>query len=255
MNKADCILRWHGSKRQLVPAIVKLFPPDYEKMVYVEAFCGGAAVYFVKHPSRSEVLNDLDGDLVNVLLTIKFHPHELVRCLRLLPNSRALFAEALDAGARFSSIIRAARFLYLSAGSFGGLREHWAPAARHGKPWQLDRFRIRVWRWAKRLSRTCLECAPWQEIIEKYDSPQALFYLDPPYPEREGYARSFGWAEWRELHARLDRLQGKFVLSGPGNARMRLLWRGYHQRRSQVTSTLAGANRASLQKELLVWNY
>ena len=98
MNKADCILRWHGSKRQLAPAIVKLFPRDYEKLIYVEPFCGGAAVYFVKRPSRSEVLNDLDGDLVNVLLTIKFHAHELIRCLRLVPNSRALFAEALDAG-------------------------------------------------------------------------------------------------------------------------------------------------------------
>jgi len=186
VNKSDQLLPWHGSKRQLAPAIIKLFPKDYERMVYVEPFCGSASVFWCKQSSKVEVLNDLDEELMNFLLTVKFHPRELARSLRLLPNSRALFAQVLDCsrchscggGNLFaSSIMRAARFCYLSHASFGGLRKHWAPRGDCVKRFHL--LPQRFYRWATRLARATLECAPWQEVVEKHDSPEALWAGNP----------------------------------------------------------------------------
>jgi len=250
MNKTEQLLRWHGSKRMLAPTIVKLFPAGYEKMVYVEPFCGSASVFWCKRPSKLEVLNDLDEGLVNFLMTVKLHPRELARTLRLIPNSRALFAAMLDINTRFSTILGAARFCYLSHVSFGGLREHWA----YGKLGHLHRLPRRFYRWAARLARAYIECAPWQEVVEKYDSPMALFYIDPPYLGVKPYhCGPFGEADWKELRATLAGLKGKFVLSAEGTARMKLLWRGFHRRLTSVRSSLGPNDR--IQKELLVWNY
>lgn len=261
-ERNESLLRWHGSKRLLAPTIVKLFPAGYEKMVYVEPFCGSAAVFWAKRPSKVEVLNDLNEELVNFLMTVKLHSRELARALRLLPNSRALFAQALDcsncqSSGRVnpfeSSILRAGRFVYLSHISFGGLREHWAPEGRHGKPPHIHNLKKRFYRWALRLARAYLECSPWQEVIDKHDSAQALFYVDPPYLGTQGYQNPFGESDWRELRGRLEMIKGKFLLSAGGTARMKLLWRGFHERLTAITSSLGPNDRR--QKELLVWNY
>ena len=54
---------WVGGKRLLVPRLLELMPQHYQ--TYVEPFCGGAALYFAKEQQGIEVLNDLDGELVN----------------------------------------------------------------------------------------------------------------------------------------------------------------------------------------------
>jgi DNA adenine methylase len=253
VNKANQLLRWHGSKRALAPAIVALFPADYQDLVYIEPFCGSAAVFWCKKPSKAEVLNDLDEELLNFLLTVKMHPHELLRMMNLLPNSRLLFAKIMECGGRCSSVMRAAAFCYLNHTSFGGLSEHWAPQARAGKRNVLCPTPWRLYRWAVRLSKATLECAPWQEVVEKYDSSEALFYIDPPYLGTKAHRQAFGEGDWRELHARLSSLKGKFVLSAEGTPTMKLIWRGFHERLTSITSTLGPNNRR--QKELLVWNY
>lgn len=260
MNNADQILRWHGSKRALAPKIIALFPKGYERMLYVEPFCGSASVFWSKTPSHCEVLNDLDGELVNFLVTVKMHSRELVRTLSLLPTSRRIFAEMFDRQADFSTIWKAARFCYLSHTSFCELRKYFASQFRSSvcnnlpKPPKLLHLRFRIFRWAKRLENTVLECAPWQEVVEKYDSPSTLFYIDPPYLATQGYTNPFGEADWHELAARLNGVKGKFVLSAEGTAKMKLMFRGYNTRYNSIISTF-GLMHDRRQAELLVWNY
>ena len=62
-----------GSKRQLVPKILKLIP---QHTIYVEPFIGGGSVYFAKPPSRKEYINDLDKNIIEGYRLLKDAPSE-----------------------------------------------------------------------------------------------------------------------------------------------------------------------------------
>ncbi len=65
-----------GGKNHLAAQIINLFP---EHTTYVEAFAGGAQVLFNKEPSKVEVLNDLDGEIVNFYRVCQSHYEEFLR--------------------------------------------------------------------------------------------------------------------------------------------------------------------------------
>ena len=73
------MVRWIGGKRRLAPHILPLFP---EHGCYVEPFCGAAALFFLKTPSKVEVLNDVNGDLVRLYRVVQHHLDEFIRHFR-----------------------------------------------------------------------------------------------------------------------------------------------------------------------------
>ena len=82
------IIRYPGSKWGLADWIISHFPENYDKMVYLEPFCGSGAVFFNKIPGAVETVNDLDGDIVNLYRVLRDNPEELKRVLSLTPYSR-----------------------------------------------------------------------------------------------------------------------------------------------------------------------
>ena len=70
------IIPWLGGKRKLADTILPIFP---EHSCYVEPFCGAAALYFLKPPSEVEVLNDINGELINLYRVVKHHLEELYK--------------------------------------------------------------------------------------------------------------------------------------------------------------------------------
>ncbi len=82
------IIPWIGGKRRLVDLLLKRFPAH---SCYVELFAGGAAVYFARHPADVEVLNDVNGDLVNLYRVVTHHLEEFVRQFKWALTSRQVF--------------------------------------------------------------------------------------------------------------------------------------------------------------------
>jgi DNA adenine methylase len=60
-----------------------------------------------------------------------------------------------------------------------------------------------------------IECLPWAEFVQRYDSPTTLFYLDPPYwgSEIDYGAGVFSRGDFIGLAAQLSEIAGKFLLS------------------------------------------
>src|SRR5207244_8664793 len=83
-------LPYIGGKNRLAAKIIALLP---EHTTYVEPFAGGAQVFFHKEPSAVEVLNDLDGEIVNFFRICQWHYEELVRYLRYCVVSRKLYEQ------------------------------------------------------------------------------------------------------------------------------------------------------------------
>jgi len=206
-------LAYIGGKNRIAKKIIAIFP---EHTTYVEAFAGGAQVFFRKEPSRVEVLNDLNGDVVNFFRICQSHYQELARYLQFTLVSRQWFtlfeSENPDA---LTDIQRAARFFYLQKNAFAGLvrhrKYHYSIAGPPSfNPRRLPELLENAHR---RLERAQIECSPYSEILDRYDQTTTLFYLDPPYWGRSLYRFNFSESDFVELAERLRRLHGKFVLS------------------------------------------
>ena len=82
------IIPWIGGKRRLAKEIIPLFP---EHKCYVEPFCGAAAIFFLKQPSKTEVINDINGDVINLYRVVQHHLEEFVRQFKWALCSREIF--------------------------------------------------------------------------------------------------------------------------------------------------------------------
>lgn len=85
----NSFMSWIGGKKALRDEIVARFPPKFER--YIEVFGGAGWVLFHKQPSDMEVLNDLNGSLVNLYRCVREQPEKLKEELRYLLNSRLDF--------------------------------------------------------------------------------------------------------------------------------------------------------------------
>lgn len=202
-----------GGKRRLAPVLVPLIP---EHTTYVEPFAGGAQLFFHKPRSDVEVLNDLDGEVVNFLHICQKHPQELARVLAWQPASRQIFEHhQRQPPELLTDIERAASFFYLQKNAWGGRRRrsnfHYAVTKPSNyRPASLPK---RLTDAADRLSEVQIEHLPYQEVLARFDRPSTFFYLDPPYVGVDLYAHNFSDEQFGELADRLGTLQGKFLLS------------------------------------------
>jgi DNA adenine methylase len=69
-----------------------------------------------------------------------------------------------------------------------------------------------------RLQRVQVECADFRFIIDTYDTPETLFYFDPPYimdtRKSGGYRHEIVDADHIELIEKLKSIKGAAILSG-----------------------------------------
>jgi site-specific DNA-adenine methylase len=141
-------------------------------------------VLFHKRPSEVEVLNDLDGEIVNFFRVCQQHPDELIRYLKNMLVSRAWF-ELLKVTnpASLTDIQRAARHLYLLKNCYGSMvvKQNYHLHVVQPPGFNLDTLPESIAETYKRLARVQIECLPYEKVLKHFDRPETLFYLDPPY--------------------------------------------------------------------------
>ena len=182
-------------------------------------------------PYPIEVLNDLNGDVVNVFRilqdTDKFQI--LAHKLTWTPYSRSEYAKAIDLSKEedISDIDRAWAFMVKHNQGFAGLAlraSNWSrtTTVASGQATNTNNWRRRMsmleW-WHKRLRRVQIDCRDALDVIQYWDSEDTLFYMDPPYvPEERTDPKVYDVETDSDFHTRLITLllnvQGKVVLSG-----------------------------------------
>lgn len=191
--------------------------PDHT--CYVEVFGGAGAVLVNKEPSKVEVYNDADEDLVHFFDVLRERPDELTSWLDAVPYARTLHTEWCERfynGYRPSDpVARAGQFFYLRYAQFGAGYD--APngfatskvtsraASFQNKLERLDEF-------SQRFAHVVIENLDWADVLEKYDGPETVFYLDPPYVDQEDYYR-VQTVDHAELVDTLPELEGEWVCS------------------------------------------
>lgn len=241
---------WVGGKSKLATCIIEEFPV-HER--YCEVFGGALNVFYRKPRSKLEVVNDINADLVNLHLQIQKRPQSLQLYLNRMLISREIFSKIKSKILEpCNDIQRAAHYYYLLSLSFGSKGEHFA-MPRGAKPKIKDIYRD-FYIWSKRLRGVCIENMDFKKLIASYDSPQTLFYLDPPYIGTESYyqiPQGFHIDQHIELANILKNIQGKFVLSYNDCEVVRDLYKGFELIEVETVYSLNGANKKQA-KELII---
>ncbi|GIV20945.1 MAG: DNA methyltransferase [Armatimonadota bacterium] len=219
---------WYGGKYSHLDWLLPLLPRTYH---YCEPFGGSAAVLLNRAPSPVETYNDLDGEVVNFFRVLREQTEELVKAIALTPFSREEFELAISPPDQtISDLERARRFYVRARQARTGLAQtatlgRWANCihtSRRGMSGVVSRWLGGIEMLpeiAERLLRVQIENRPAIEVIKLYDSPNTLFYCDPPYPpearkDRKAYGFEMDEASHRELAKVLHACQGKVAISG-----------------------------------------
>lgn len=222
LSGARSLIRYYGGKSWLAKRLISLFPEDHSYTTFVDVFGGGAHIITQKAPTRVEVYNDKDTDLVNFLLIMSGQQKEkLKERLRALPTSRYLFEqwqkEWFEGTRPDSELERAVRYYYIQrmkivphpnekSGFRNSITRNAATDYQHSID-NIDQF-------AKRFSSIMIECKDFREIIRMYDSAKTLFYLDPPYYGKEHlYKGGFSKKDHIDLSNLLSNIKGKAMVS------------------------------------------
>jgi DNA adenine methylase len=217
---------WYGGKFSHLGWLLPLLPPAHH---YCEPFGGSAAVLLNREPSPVETYNDLDGEVVNFFRVLRSQKAELIEAIGLTPFSREEFALALTYDATISDLERARRFFIRARQVRTGLAQtaslgRWANCkgtSRAGMAGAVSRWLGSVDglpEVASRLLRVQIENRPALEVIRLYDSPDTLFYCDPPYPhssrtDAKAYGYEMADSEHVELATLLKSVRGRVAVS------------------------------------------
>lgn len=238
------VLRYLGAKNRMAKWIVSHFP---EHRIYVEPFGGSAAVLLNKEARSVEVYNDVYGRLVNFWRVVRDHGDELARLIELTPYAQDEYAQSFLIAD--NPIEDARMFAVNSMMSYGGGKGK--PGFRRGgtkrntscpQSWLAYPDTIRECSVALRSRNIEINNTDAIKIMQTYDSPDTLHYVDPPYlHSTRGSNTRYNHEYTNEDHERLlDYLltvRGKVVLSGYENSMYESKLVGWRKEKLGVTTT------------------
>ena len=257
--------KWVGGKSRLRKQIIALLPTH---TCYVELFSGAAWVLFGKPPSNVEVLNDIDQELVTFFRVVKEKPEELIASFEWELVSRAEFKRLAELdSAQLTDIQRTHRFYYLIMAGWGGELKYprfqtSVSDGGHGNRLigALETLKERLAPVHNRLKTVIIENLDWRACLDRYDRPNTVMYIDPPYPNNGAnyFHNMRDWKEHEELAERLHKTECKWILSSYNIPEMRALYPENYVVAVQMASGMKAKKNGServINKEVLITNY
>lgn len=180
------ILKYPGAKWSRAKWITSYFP---EHRIYLEPYCGSAAVFFNKVKSDHEVLGDADGNIINFFTVLRERSNELAMSIMLTPWEEIEYerCEKLHSGTG-DALEDARRFMvwcWQAHGTqLGKAKQSWRHRGVKGNSsttelWQQVPQRLLAA--AHRLKDAEIRNRPALELISYYNTQDCLIYADPPY--------------------------------------------------------------------------
>jgi DNA adenine methylase len=219
---------WYGGKFSHLDFILPKLPED--AVHFCDVFGGSAAIIINRKPALIETYNDIDSELVNFFEILRNHGDELIKLISLTPFSREELILACSPTQNLSNLERARRFYVRARQTRTGLAQtssegrwaHCVLTSRAGMAGAVSRWLGAIEglpEIVQRLQRVQIENSPAIDIIERYDTSDTLFYLDPPYVhESRSDTKAYGFEmsdmEHFELATVLNQIKGRAVISG-----------------------------------------
>lgn len=260
-------IKYYGGKQTMIADILPLFPKDYKG--YIEPFAGGAAIFFAKEPSKLEVLNDMNGELVNFYRICKTNIDALMEKVNASIYSLKLYEVAnciYSAPMLFDEVTRAWALWYLSRTSFAsqlgiGFSRQKCTTKKDAASFSFYNSKPLLETACKRLEHcTIIECDAI-DCIKDYNSKNIFYYIDPPYVgARQGHYTGYTQEDFNNLLETLTNIKGKFLLSSYNNEILvkytqNYNWHTIHIDKINKTSFSTTTKKRKKCCEVLTYNY
>lgn len=248
-----------GGKRALAKHLVARIGA-IEHTCYAEVFVGMGGIFFRRNARpKSEAINDWSLDVANFFRVVQVHYIAFLDYMRHYVTSRAEFERMIAENAEtLTDIQRAARFLYLQKTGFGGKVAQRNFGVNPAGPARFDILKLQPLIEAvhERLAPVMIERLPWADFVTRYDRPETLFYLDPPYYGCEGdYGRElFAREEFEAMAAQLAGIKGRFLLSLNDHPEVRRIFAGFAMEEVAARYTIGGMDKSRVFGELVISN-
>lgn len=246
-----------GGKRNLATRILKRIAATPHQ-VYAEAFVGMGGIFLRRSKAAPvELINDYSRDVATLFRILQRHYPQFMETLKFQLTTRVEFERLVRTDPdTLTDLERAARFLYLQRTTFGGkvATRSFAPGGVRPARFDVTRLGPMLEAVHERLSRVTIEALPWSVFIQRYDRPDTLFYLDPPYwgCETDYGKELFDRGQFEAMAAQLAGIKGRFLLSLNDVPEVRRIFSRFKMERVRTTYTLAGKGRAKSVSELLI---
>ena len=253
----NAVLKYPGAKNRLAPWICKYIP---EHKVYVEPFFGGGAVFFNKEPSYLEIINDIDGDVVNFFQVLRDNPDEIIDKIRFTPYARDEYNSAYGSCKEEDSAERARIFAVKCWQGFGcgnryknGYRRGIGETSPNpARAW--DKLPETLLLAADRLKNAQIENYDAIRLIESVRGGNTFIYCDPPYLEGTRKKYLYNHEMEDDAHERLldvlVKSDCKIMISGYENELYNKRLKGWRKESKNTTAE------CSVKRTEVIWmNY
>ena len=227
---------------------------------YIEPFAGMLGVLLQLPKSRIEIVNDIDGRIVNWWRQLRDCPDELLRRLASTPWSREEYCRQLDlmngsspmvSAVAVSVVLRQSLRSNLSSEP-SAWRRHFLPGSSHQESYIHQLVEI-----ADRIKDVQLECTDAVKLLERTTGiDDAIIYADPPYPSAPaGQYYGAGQLDIPALIEVFSAQKGSVAISGYGDEWDALGWERHEFKvKSQAMGNLKGESRSG-RVEVLWTNF
>ena len=252
-------IKWVGGKSKLVKKLLPLIP---EHRCYVEVFGGAGWLLFAKEPSKVEILNDFDSNLMNFWSVVKNAKDQFIKSFEYVLVSRELFNEykrKYKENDFEDAIEKAHVFYYLVKAGFGADMKNlvFGTSKDSRNRLRLDQFEQDINYAYKRLQKVTIENKSFEDIFKIYDGRDTFFYLDPPYKNTKQYAvGKFTDQQYQLLANCCKKTKGKWLLTINNNEYIKDLFKDFNIITHDVYYSVCKTDNGRRGfKELIITNY
>ena len=256
---------YFGSKHRIAAKLQDRLPPHN---AWVELFCGSAAMTLAKKAAPIEVINDINGDIVNFFRQLQSNASRLKRLIYLTPYARAELELARKQESELSDLERARRFFVAAMMSINGAFGKDSGGFSFTNSYSRNGMEARVSRWhgmpdhvewvANRLKTVRIEQQDALELFKKFrNRPGTLVYLDPPYlgNRARGYDYDENTIDFHErlLNAAVKAKCMAFISGYQNELYDEMLTSKHGWSREIIKATTKGNNGKSFERNEVVW--
>lgn len=254
VNPVRPVAPWIGGKRALSKRLVELIGRTPHGL-YAEPFVGMGGVFLRRdRRPRAEYINDISEDVTTLFRVLQRHYQAFLDMILWQLASRAEWERLMATDpATLTDLERAARFLYLQRLAFGGRVARQTFGVGYG-PARFDFTKLvpMLEDVHARLAGVTIERLPFADFIRRYDRPETLFFLDPPYWGNEtDYGDGlFSRGDFEALRDLLGAVEGRFIMTINDRPETRQMFAAFQIETADLFYTVGGSPRPA--KELII---